>query len=800
MTDPMECEATGPRAVAHERISDGVFALDNEWQFTYLNETVEQLFDVEADAVIGRTVWDALPSVTDTGFRSHCLSARECGEPVEVERSMSSAGGQVRLRIYPGEDGVSVRVHRLDSEGVEPVRTEILTDAAVTVDTDGAIQQANEAMESLFGYVPAELVGEPLATLIPELLSSHHEAAFERYLQTGERATDWQDVEMTGRRADGEEIALSISFTEHEAGSDRRILGIFRDVSERKERKQAFQRAYETFSDPDIGFDERIERLLGLGCSVLDTDYGDLSTVRGDEYVSESIVAPDETSEMRDSPLLDTTNYERVVQSGETLVLENVATEAPELAADSSSDLACYLGVPVAIEGETVGAFCFYDAKPRPETFSDWQVTFVEHLGQCVNQLLEHRRYAEQLRALNEINRVVHEVTDAIIEESTRAEIEQRVCEALAATDSYLFAWIGEPNPQTQTVESRAEAGVENYLDDATISVDADTEEAKGPTGRALQTGEVQTLQGVSSAREYEPWADIADTYGFESSAATPVIHEGTNYGVLNLYTARNDAFEGQEREMVQLLGRIVGHAIAAADRKQALLSDSMVELELWMAGAIEQLGLEERPTESVSIEAAVPRGEDEYIAFGSTDPDDRPLVEELTENQPYWRELLRLEEIDGVLRFEVLLDEPPLLSTLASVGGLLGRAVVDGDDIRMEIQLPLQADVGRTLDAVRQSYPNTSLVSKQEVSAKRTADRHGVRVALDDLTGRQLESLRTAYYAGYFEWPREASGEEVATLLDIASPTFSQHLRGAERVVFGGLFDGTPGDDQPRD
>ena len=800
MTDLVECGATEPRAAAHERISDGVFALDDEWRFTYLNEAVERLFDVEADAVIGRTVWDGLPSVTDAAFKSRCLRARERGEPVEIERAMASAGGQVRLRIYPGEGGVTVRVHRLDTDVVEPAQIEILTDAAVIVDADGVIQQANEAVKSLFGYAPAELVGEPLTKLIPEWLCSRHEAAFERYLQTGERTLDWQGVEVPGRRADGDEIALSISLTEHGGGSDRRILGVFRDLSERKEREQALQRAYETFSDADVGFDERIEQLLELGCSLLDTDYGALSTVSGDEYVFETPVPSGETSEKQDSLVLEAANFERVVRSGGTLVLENVGTEAPELAADGDFDLACYLGVPVAIEGEAVGTFCFYDGQPRAETFSDWQVTVVEHLGQRVGQLLERRRYAEQLRALNEINRVVHEVTDAIIEESTRDEIELRVCEALAATDSYLFAWIGEPNPQTQTVETRAEAGVENYLDGVTISTDADTDEAKGPTGRALQTGEVETLQRVSSAREYEPWADIAERYGFESSAAIPVTHEGTNYGVLNLYTVRNDAFDGQEREMVQLLGKIVGHAIAAADRKQALLSDSMVELELRMAGAIEQLGIEACPTEPVVIEAAVPRGENEYLVFGSAHPEDRLLVEELTESQPHWRELLRMEEIDGALRFEVLLEEPPLLSTLASVGGLFGRAVVEGDDLRMEIRLPPQADVRRTLDAVRQSYPSTSLVSKQEVSAKRPADNHGVEVALDQLTDRQLESLRTAYYAGYFEWPRGASGEEVATLLDIASPTFSQHLRGAERAVFGALFDGTPGDDRAHD
>ncbi|WP_263654209.1 helix-turn-helix domain-containing protein [Halomicrobium urmianum] len=31
-------------------------------------------------------------------------------------------------------------------------------------------------------------------------------------------------------------------------------------------------------------------------------------------------------------------------------------------------------------------------------------------------------------------------------------------------------------------------------------------------------------------------------------------------------------------------------------------------------------------------------------------------------------------------------------------------------------------------------------------------------------------------------EWPREASGEEVAESLDVSSPTFNQHLRNAQQ------------------
>jgi hypothetical protein len=52
----------------------------------------------------------------------------------------------------------------------------------------------------------------------------------------------------------------------------------------------------------------------------------------------------------------------------------------------------------------------------------------------------------------------------------------------------------------------------------------------------------------------------------------------------------------------------------------------------------------------------------------------------------------------------------------------------------------------------------------------------------LDDLTPRQREVLETAWDAGYFEVPREASTADVARELDLDDSTVSEHLQRAER------------------
>lgn len=109
---------------------------------------------------------------------------------------------------------------------------EKIEDGVVTIDSTSTIQFANPAVENLFGYPPDELEGEPLTRLIPERYREPHLTALERHLETGERTRDWRTVQLTGLRADGTEVPLSVSFTEFEQDGEWRFTGVIRDISE----------------------------------------------------------------------------------------------------------------------------------------------------------------------------------------------------------------------------------------------------------------------------------------------------------------------------------------------------------------------------------------------------------------------------------------------------------------------------------------------------------------------------------------------------------------------------------------
>ncbi len=62
---------------------------------------------------------------------------------------------------------------------------ETATDAILTIDRDSRIQFANAATERIFGYPPADLVGQPLTMLMPPEQREHHVRGMARYLGTG---------------------------------------------------------------------------------------------------------------------------------------------------------------------------------------------------------------------------------------------------------------------------------------------------------------------------------------------------------------------------------------------------------------------------------------------------------------------------------------------------------------------------------------------------------------------------------------------------------------------------------------
>ena len=343
------------------------------------------------------------------------------------------------------------------------------------------------------------------------------------------------------------------------------------------DRERALQAAYQVVA-ADRPFESKVEDLLGIVREAVGTSYATLSYVDGSDYTFEYVDAPGQDDVAAgDTVPLETTNCEEVVATRETLVLEDVERDAPELAdraGNAEWGISCYLGAPVTVDGEAYGTFCFYDKQAREEAFSQWQVTFVELFSDWVSYELQRERYVDRLAALNDLHSVVRTLTDAVMHRTDRREMERTAVDRLVTSESYAMAWIDVPDEDADGA-LRTVAFADGTTSDPvraadvglTPAVDASAAPDSDPTWRAFHDREVAT-------RDVEPGDGRVDALadrGLRRWAAVPVAFEAETIGVLHVATARREGFAGRELAVLKQVGEILGLAIATVERGAVL-------------------------------------------------------------------------------------------------------------------------------------------------------------------------------------------------------------------------------------
>jgi PAS domain S-box-containing protein len=194
---------------------------------------------------------DDLPTFLDEW--SVALSA---GKPFQTEARVQRADGQYRwflvkkalavLRNQNSKPSLHTLIAFEDiherkqaqaslrqSEARYRVLVETANDAVVSADESGAIQLANPSTTRIFGYDASELIGKPLTLLMPELMRMAHQA-------DGCQA-DWQGMELTGLRKNGQEFPIEVSLGDLIRDGKRVFTSFIRDVSEKKRAEGALR-------------------------------------------------------------------------------------------------------------------------------------------------------------------------------------------------------------------------------------------------------------------------------------------------------------------------------------------------------------------------------------------------------------------------------------------------------------------------------------------------------------------------------------------------------------------------------
>jgi two-component system cell cycle sensor histidine kinase/response regulator CckA len=91
-----------------ENTTDGYFAVDHEWKFTYLNPEAEVLLGRKREQLIGKELWQEFPELNESPFGLNYHRVLSERVPVEFEASDSARKIWLEIHAYPSNDGMSV--------------------------------------------------------------------------------------------------------------------------------------------------------------------------------------------------------------------------------------------------------------------------------------------------------------------------------------------------------------------------------------------------------------------------------------------------------------------------------------------------------------------------------------------------------------------------------------------------------------------------------------------------------------------------------------------------------------------
>ncbi len=195
-------------------------------------------------------------------------------------------------------------------------------------------------------------------------------------------------------------------------------------------------------------------------------------------------------------------------------------------------------------------------------------------LANRIENAVSHRQAECEVQRQIDTNDLIWDVSQSLLEATTREEIEESVCERLTTSESYLFAWVGKIDDNR--IIPHVCAGVETEYLEKILHDDADKGKSEGlheseQISRALETEKIQVTQDIDAKPLLNGRQWNALNRRCQSMATIPLQYEETVYGILNVYSDHPHAFDETERRVLSKFGNSVAFAINSVRTRQEL-------------------------------------------------------------------------------------------------------------------------------------------------------------------------------------------------------------------------------------
>jgi PAS domain S-box-containing protein len=107
-----------------ESITDGFFAIDHNWQFTYVNREFERILQLSGNVLIGRNIWETVPGVEEMQMYSELYRAARENQTVHFVEYFPPLKKWLSVNAYPNKEGIAVYFRDITDERKHQIRIE----------------------------------------------------------------------------------------------------------------------------------------------------------------------------------------------------------------------------------------------------------------------------------------------------------------------------------------------------------------------------------------------------------------------------------------------------------------------------------------------------------------------------------------------------------------------------------------------------------------------------------------------------------------------------------------------------
>lgn len=403
-------------------------------------------------------------------------------------------------------------------------------DVILLLDDEGRILEANERALATYGYTLEEFRALPRGGLRPAPVSEEFAGQYNLL-----ESPDGVVFETLHRRKDGSVFPVEISGRGVLIDGRRHVLGIYRDITERKKAEAELQfRNVLLSTQQETSLD---------GILVVDAAARILSYNR--RFVEMWAIPPTLLQTEADEPLLQ---FVTAQIADPAAFLARVAHLYEHRQATSRDEL-------LLADGR------IFDRYSAPIFGPDER-----YYGRVwyFRDITERKNHEREIERLNRVYFVISQVNQALVRAKTREILFAEVCRVLVEIGGFRLAWIGWLNPTTQLIAPVAVAGDRHdYVSALRISTDANAPEGRGPSGVAFRDGCTYVCNDFFADPATVIWRERAQAVGFQSSIALPLRCEGQTRGLLTVYAAEKNFYAPRE---ITLLEEAAGDVSFALD------------------------------------------------------------------------------------------------------------------------------------------------------------------------------------------------------------------------------------------